>query len=177
MYYTNTEQDIIVTETNVDTLEFLEISCKRNGKLLTLQQGVDYDVHVSGTEESWKQYVYTIPGRNFTEEGTYILTIYSEDRAENVSDNQTKGKKIEFVMDRTAPSILLSGLEDGGQYRENSRKITLDIQDNVQNVGGKSKDQWSGIHLFCIRSSETEWKNDLDGRKCKLLADHECDCL
>ncbi len=132
MYYTNTEQDIIVTETNVDTLEFLEISCKRNGKLLTLQQGVDYDVHVSGTEESWKQYVYTIPGRNFTEEGTYILTIYSEDRAENVSDNQTKGKKIEFVMDRTAPSILLSGLEDGGQYRENSRKITLDIQDNVQ---------------------------------------------
>lgn len=138
-YYTNTEQDIIVTETNVDTLEFLEISCSRNGKLLTLKQNEDYYVHTGGTEDSWKQYVYTIPGRNFTEEGTYILTIYSEDRAENVSDNQTKGKKIEFVMDRTAPSILLSGLENGGQYRENSREITLDIQDNVRMAEVKVK--------------------------------------
>lgn len=132
IYYTNTEQDIIVTETNVDTLEFLEISCNRNGKLLTLKEGEDYYVHTSGTDTSWKQYVYTIPGRNFTEEGTYVLTIYSEDRAENASDNQTKGKKIEFVMDKTAPSVLLSGLEDGGQYRENSREITLDLEDNVR---------------------------------------------
>lgn len=132
MYYTNTEQDIVVTETNVDTLEFLEINCNRNGKLLTLRQDEDYYVDVSDTDVGWKQYVYRIPGRNFTEEGIYILMIYSEDRAENASDNQTKGKKIEFVMDRTAPSILLSGLEDGGQYRENSREITLDIQDNVR---------------------------------------------
>ena len=132
VYYTNAEQDIVVTETNVDTLEFLEISCSRNGKLLTLRQDEDYEVQASDTDAGWRQYVYRIPGRNFTEEGTYVLMIYSEDRAENASDNQTKGKKIEFVMDRTAPSILLSGLEDGGQYRENSREITLDIQDNVQ---------------------------------------------
>ena len=92
-YYTNQEQDIVVTETNVDTLEFLEISCKRNGKLLTLQQGVDYDVHVSGTEESWKQYVYTIPGKNFEKEGTYILTICSEDRAAKRFRQSYKGKE------------------------------------------------------------------------------------
>ena len=60
-----------------------------------------------------------------------MLTIYSEDRARNASDNHAKGKKIEFAVDKTSPSILLSGVEDGGRYRENSREITLDIQDNL----------------------------------------------
>lgn len=86
---------------------------------------------VTGTEEDWKQYTYTIDRSNFQEEGYYILTIYSEDRAENASDNRTKGKKLEFAVDRTSPSILLSGLEDGGIYRGNEREITLDLQDNM----------------------------------------------
>lgn len=132
VYYTKTEQDIIVTETNVDTLEFQEISCSRDGKLLTLQKNKDYFVRTDGTDTDWRQYTYTVPARNFAEEGTYILKIYSEDRAKNRSDNQTKGKKIEFVIDKTAPSILLSGLEDGGLYRDRSKEITLDIQDNVR---------------------------------------------
>ena len=97
-----------------------------------LEEGADYSVQPSGTKESWKQYVYTIPGKNFEKEGTYILTICSEDRAANVSDNHTKGKKIEFVVDKTSPSILLSGVEDGGRYRERSREVTLDIKDNVK---------------------------------------------
>lgn len=132
MYYTRQEQDIIVTETNVDTLEFREITLSLNGKLSVLEEGADYSVQPSGTKESWKQYVYTIPGKNFEKEGTYILTICSEDRAANVSDNHTKGKKIEFVVDKTSPSILLSGVEDGGRYRERSREVTLDIKDNVK---------------------------------------------
>lgn len=130
-YYTNTEPDITVTETNADTLEFQEITCSLNGKLYTLKEGTDYFVHTSGTNESWKQYVYSIPAKNFQEEGIYVLTIYSEDRARNASDNHAKGKKIEFAVDKTSPSILLSGVEDGGRYRENSREITLDIQDNL----------------------------------------------
>lgn len=132
IYYTNEEQDIIVTETNVDSLEFQEITCSLNGKLRTLKEGIDYEIQEGGSDESWKQYVYTIPRRNFRQEGTYILMIYSEDRAMNSSDNRTKGKKIEFVIDKTSPSILLSGLEDGGAYREHSREVTLDIEDNIQ---------------------------------------------
>lgn len=131
-YYTRTGPDMVVTETNVDTLEFREVTCSLNGKLKVLKEGTDYTVETSGTEESWKQYVYRIPGRNFEREGAYALTIYSEDRAENVSDNHTKGKRLEFVVDRTGPSILLSGLEDGGRYRERSREVTLDVQDNVK---------------------------------------------
>ncbi|MBS6395730.1 MAG: hypothetical protein KH452_01080 [Clostridiales bacterium] len=131
-YYTNEEQDIVVTETNVDTLEFREITCNLNGNLRTMVEGEDYSVSETGTDVSWKQYTYMLDESNFAEEGTYILTIYSEDRAANTSDNHTKGKKIEFVVDKTSPSILISGVENDGQYRENSREVTLDVQDNIR---------------------------------------------
>lgn len=131
VYYTNQEPELVVTETNVDTLVFREITCNRNGTLCTLTEGKDYTVQTGGTDESWKQYVYTIHKSNFKEEGIYVLTIYSEDRARNASDNDSKGKKLEFAVDKTAPSILLSGVEDGGQYREEGRKITLDVEDNL----------------------------------------------
>lgn len=131
-YYTNREQELVITETNVDTLEFKEITCNLNGKLTTLKEGQDYTVSLNGNEATWKQYTYTIKEENFVEEGTYILTIYSEDRATNTSDNSSKGKKIEFVVDKTNPSVLISGVENNGQYRTNSREMTLDIEDNVR---------------------------------------------
>lgn len=165
-YYTNQEQDIVVTETNVDTLEFKEITCNLNGDLRTMKEGEDYTVRASGTDASWKQYTYTIDKDNFAEEGNYVLTIYSEDRATNTSDNNTKGKKIEFVVDKTSPSILISGVENGGQYRENSREVTLDIQDNVHmgdvkiaidgaelNYGASEVEEMEGKIIFQIGSA------------------------
>lgn len=131
-YYTNKAQELVITETNIDTLEFQEITCNFNGKLTTLKEGQDYSVTLEGNEATWKKYIYTVHADNFEEEGTYALTIYSQDRATNASDNQSKGKKIEFVLDKTSPSILISGVENHGQYRANSREMTLDIEDNVR---------------------------------------------
>lgn len=131
-YYTNEEQDIVIIETNVDTLEFKEITCNLNGKLSTLQEGKDFDVYVDGTEATWKQYTYRIFKDNFKEEGTYIITTYSEDKATNTSDNNSKGKSVEFVVDKTNPSVLISGVEDGGQYREDTHEMTIDIEDNIR---------------------------------------------
>lgn len=131
-YYNRQEQDIMITETNIDSLEFQKITCNCNGNLSVLDIGKDYIIKESGTQESWKQYTYQISRENFTQEGLYILSIYSEDRARNTSDNDSKGKKIEFVIDKTSPSILISGIENEMQYRENNREVTLDIQDNLQ---------------------------------------------
>ena len=131
-YYTKEEKDIVITETNVDTLGFQEITCNFNGELSTLEEGEDYSVKQSGSEESWKQYTYTLKKTLFEKEGTYTITIYSEDQAENKSDNSTKGKKIEFVVDKTRPSILVSGVENDGQYREDRKTVTVDVEDNVR---------------------------------------------
>ena len=130
-YYTNVEKDLIITETNVDTLEFIEIICSLNGKLRTLVERKDYIVYESGTEIGWKQYQYQILKQNFAEDGHYTITIYSEDRAKNVSDNQSKGKSLSFAVDKSVPSVVISGVEQNGRYRENSREILLDVQDNL----------------------------------------------
>lgn len=131
-FYTNQEQDIVIIETNVDTLEFREVICNHGGELKAMEEGRDYTVEERGEPAGWRQYTYIIGKNNFTEEGAYLLTVYSEDRAANVSDTGSKGKTIEFAVDKTAPDILISGVDNGGRYREGSRELTLDVQDNMQ---------------------------------------------
>lgn len=128
-YYIREGQEIVITETNVDTLTFKEIVKNLNGKLETLKEGTDFKVVLVGTEETWKQYTYTIYAHNFAEEGNYILNIYSEDRAKNASDNHTKGKEIRFAVDRTPPTVVITGIETDGQYRTDRQNFLVDVQD------------------------------------------------
>ena len=159
-YYTKEEQHIIVREINVDTLEFKEITCNLNGSLNTLVEGEDFTVEESGSDVSWKSYTYTIDKENFVNEGAYTLTIYSEDRAENISDNNTKGKKVEFVVDKTAPSIVLSGIKNDGQYRAESHEITIDVTDNIR------------LAALNVNAGESEYKfkeEDLENGRTTIL--------
>ena len=139
--YTNEEQDLVVTEINVDSLVFNGISSGRDGNLTTLTEGEDYTVRESGAEDSWKQYIYTIDKENFETEGNYTVTIESEDQAENLSSTQVKKVQsptdetqlyeLEFAVDKTAPTVVLTGIEDGGQYRSNVRDVTVNTSDNI----------------------------------------------
>ena len=129
-FYTNDPQDIIVTERNVDTLVFNGISYGRDGRQTELKEGEDYTVKASGSEVSWKQYIYNISKDNFQEEGRYNVTIDSQDRAENIMNNKVKGLDIEFVVDKTAPTVVVTGIE-AGAYREDSRDMTINVADNT----------------------------------------------
>lgn len=129
--YTNEARDIRVKETNVDTLEFRKITCNHDGELVPMEEGLQYSVKQSGSETTWKQYTYTLYRESFVEDGRYTIKILSEDRAENVSDNDTKGKKMEFVMDTVLPSILVSGVESHGRYETDSQDVVVDVEDNV----------------------------------------------
>lgn len=130
-YYTNEEQDLVVTEINVDSLVFNGISYGRDGQLADLKAGTDYTVKASGSEVSWKQYDYTINKENFEKEGNYTVTIDSEDRATNVGNSRAKGCDIEFAIDKTAPTVVITGIENGEQYRANTRNITVNAADNI----------------------------------------------
>lgn len=93
---------------------------------------MDYTLEVEGGEDQWKVYTYTIKASCFEEEGEYTLNIYSEDRASNTSTNQVKAKNIEFVVDKTAPSISVANLENRGRYSENTHTFTLSVKDNTR---------------------------------------------
>lgn len=130
-FYTNKEQDIVITEVNVDTLQYAEIDYSLDGDIVTLQKGTDYTVTSKTDDASWKMYEYRIKKENFTREGSYVVSVYSEDLAQNKSSNKAKGEELSFVVDKTAPSIVVAGVENHGQYVDTRREITVDAQDNL----------------------------------------------
>lgn len=142
-FYTSQEQDIVITEVNVDTLQYGEISYSLDGNIVTLEQGKDYEVTARTDASSWKMYEYRIKAENFRQEGSYVVSLYSEDLAQNRSSNKAKGKEVSFVIDKTAPTIVVAGVEDNGQYVDASRNITVDTQDNIllDSVGVYTNDE------------------------------------
>lgn len=103
--YTNDPKNLVVSEINVDTLTFRELTVSENGTQKTLEQNKDFEVSESGSDVSWKEYKYTINASNFENEGDYNVSIYSEDRATNVTTNTAKSKDIFFAVDKTSPVI------------------------------------------------------------------------
>lgn len=127
--YINEEQVIEVTEINVDSIVASDISYGRDGQIIQLEAGKDYSVQGSGSEVSWKQYDYTINKENFEQEGNYTVTIDSEDRATNTGNSRAKGCNIEFTVDKTAPTLVITGVEEDS-YRADTRDVTIDVADN-----------------------------------------------
>lgn len=137
--YTAAARTLNVTEINVDTLEFSEISYTLNGQTVTLAEGADYEVAASGGSGTWKQYDYTIRAENFSEEGVYDVTIYSEDAAGNINTNVTSSvaeyaKTLSFVVDKTAPSIIITGVEEAS-YNANERTVVVNYDENYAMAG------------------------------------------
>ncbi|MBD5464801.1 MAG: hypothetical protein HDR22_03110 [Lachnospiraceae bacterium] len=130
-YYASKCDDLVIKEVNVNSLKVKRVTYSKDGEIVTLQEGKNYRLSQSGDEFNWKEYEYTIFKENFDEEGMYILTLYSEDQANNQSDNKAKGKDIEFVIDKTAPSLVLSGIRNGGQYNEDSKELIMNAEDNI----------------------------------------------
>ena len=129
-FYNQEPRNIVVTETNVDTLVHREITVGINGTTKTLEEGKDYAV--SELEDNgWKQYVYNIDASNFTEEGVYEIIISSEDAAGNRQDNKLKEKPITFAIDKSAPSCIIAGIENGSQYHDTTKTFTVTTSDNM----------------------------------------------
>lgn len=130
-YYTNHIEDLTLTETNTDFLKHRKITCSRDGEIYELKEGEDYILEETGDSGKWRVYTYRILKKNFEKDGKYSITIYSEDEAQNSSSNQGKKKQIEFAVDRTAPTMVITGIANGEKYRENSHDATIDVKDNL----------------------------------------------
>ena len=128
--YSNSAKDLVITETNVDSLVFNGISYSLDNKTTELKQGTDYTVKETGGEGSWKQYTYTIKKENFEKEGRYSVTIDSEDKATNTMNNKVKESNINFVIDKTPPTVVITGIEESS-YRADSRDMSVNVSDNT----------------------------------------------
>lgn len=139
--YLKVEEDIIFTETNVDSLDRdgIKIKLTKNGTPSDLVEGTDYTVEVTGGNGQWSVYKYTVKKSLFVDDGRYSLSIYSKDAAGNINENidETKSAEISFGIDKTNPVIVPIDFEDGGRYDEETKTVSVEIKDNLVLEGVK----------------------------------------
>jgi hypothetical protein len=119
-YVYRVEQDVVIDEINVDPVETYRI--KLNNQVL--QEGIDYTTRLSGDEEAWSRRTYQISKKLFYEEGEYNIVVESVDKTNSRAYSDVKYLKIAWVVDRTAPTVTLSGLMSGGKYDTSSQLVT-----------------------------------------------------
>jgi hypothetical protein len=133
--YVKNEIDVILTETNVDTLkpETVNVKLTKNGTPSDLLEGKDYTVTKTSGEGQWSQYKYVIKKDLFTGDGRYNVALFSEDAAGNINEtiDETKKAEISFGIDKTAPVIVPIDLENGEQYPVETKEAAVSIKDNL----------------------------------------------
>ncbi|MEH7251983.1 hypothetical protein V7111_07640 [Neobacillus niacini] len=133
--YIKDEQDVILTETNVDSLkkDTIKVKMTKNGTPHDLVEGTDYTVTETGGEGTWSQYKYVVKKGLFSADGKYTVAIYSEDVAGNINETIDEVKKAEvaFGIDKTAPVIVPIDLENGHQYPVETKTVSVSIKDNL----------------------------------------------
>ncbi len=165
--YLPEEREVIIREYNVDPVEDFQVSLSRNGVVCLLSEGKNFQREALLTESPsgrWQVYEYRIKKGVFEQEGDYELLFHSTDKAGNHMGNESTRKKgreriFAFSVDKTGPSAVLSGAEDGGRYRADTKEVFLDIRDNMQleRVEVRTKDEknsYEGEQLEQVLSEE-----------------------
>ena len=120
-YVYDVYEDIVIEEVNVDPIESYVVLL--NGK--ALKEGKDYEVSRRSANGEWSKITYTIHKDLFAEEGEYSIVVESVDKTQTTAYSDVKALKIAFVVDKTAPVIVISGLETLGRYHVEQQEVTL----------------------------------------------------
>lgn len=167
-YYNRYEsmQDMQVLEMNVDTIEDFSVYVSRNGKMLLAKEvknrplvkteDICYSVQMRGDERKGYTYSYTLYRENFAQEGVYHFVFYSKDRAGNEMNSEVKTIQLQFVIDNTAPMVVINGVESGQLYKAESHTAHVMVTDNFMlaeagfdlvNEKGKCIENWDYMVL------------------------------
>lgn len=132
-YYGHASDDFSIIETNVDELDSYEVSFTLDNEIVNLEEGRDYRVTKTKNDNQWQQYEYSFNASAFEREGVYVLSISSVDAAGNITDNKAKNMTVEFCIDNTAPSCIISGVSEGQVFAEDEEiLIGVEVYDNIE---------------------------------------------
>lgn len=152
-YIQESSQDIVFIETNAD--ELMKYKVNLNGR--ELEEGTDYTVSESGGNNSWYRYEYIVDKALFIEEGEYNIVVESEDKATSTAYSDIKNVSVDFVIDKTAPTFTISGIEENGNYRGISQSVTLVPNDDGGKLGHVQ------VNLLDKNGSNVKTVSDLEG--------------
>ena len=176
-YYIRKEEDICIEERCVNKADTKIVVWKDNqdrkelsetGQLLTVgeKNRPEYEVKSVRDENGWSRKNYRIYKENFCREGVYRIVLESSDyvisnkkkKIIRETTNEIKGEPVTFVVDKTAPIIKTSGLEQKF-YDKKRHKFAVTAMDGnglayvkvtIHYENGKRADQ-------CIMLKETDF--------------------
>lgn len=166
-YLGSVDNNIVVIETNVDPLTSHEV--KLNQK--TLIQGTDYTVTRTGGGSSWYKYTYEVNASLFENEGEYSLVVSSVDKAETMAFSDIRNAEISFLVDKTAPEVVVSGIAKDGRYQTAKQLVTIiptDEAGQVYAVKVLVKDKDGNVIATPIDLSGTQLVEALEANENKL---------
>ena len=130
-YVYNVESDVEIREVNTDLIE--EYTVHLNG--MTLQEGKDFTTTASTGDGAWSMRHYMVKKELFAQEGEYDLVVESLDKAGTKAYSDVKAMKLSWVVDQSAPTVLLTDLEANHFYEGEEQQVTALPSDE----GGKIK--------------------------------------
>ena len=130
-YIYGVESDVEIREVNTDLIE--DYAVRLNGTVL--QEGKDFTTDAVTAEDAWSIRRYVVKKEVFAKEGEYHLVVESRDKTGTKAYSDVKKMQLSWVVDQSAPSVLLSGLEANHVYETEEQQVTAVPSDE----GGKLK--------------------------------------
>lgn len=120
--------NVQLVESNVDKINSDKTTIKifRDGKEISVPKGAIKVLRTGGVNGNW-EYTYSIDKSYFTEDGVYTLEVFSQ--TETGVKYSSSSRTIQFIIDNKAPQISITGIRDGGRYKSNEKRITIDVRD------------------------------------------------
>ena len=120
--------NVQLVESNVDKINSDKTTIKvfRDGKEISVPKGAIKVSRTGGVNGNW-EYTYSIDKSYFSEDGVYTLEVFSQ--TETGVKYSSSSRTIQFIIDNKAPQISITGIRDGGRYKSNEKRITIDVRD------------------------------------------------
>lgn len=167
--------DVVIYEVNPDELSNLKITLFKNDKTIVLEEGKDYIITLLSEEGDWYKYQYTIYATNFMEDGTYRISVYSEDKAGNIAENtlDVKNMEINFGIDKTLPNLVVTNLESNTTYPLDKLSVLMQATDNMKltsikvQLDGYEVANWDEEQIQQLGSNFKDFVFDIMGNETK----------
>ena len=154
--------NVQLVESNVDKINSDKTTIKifRDGKEISVPKGAIKVSRTGGVNGNW-EYTYSIDKSYFTEDGVYTLEVFSQ--TETGVKYSSSNRTIQFIIDNKAPQISITGIRDGGRYKSNEKRITIDVRDisKIKSIkaylNGKEVkvlyDEKTGLYYYDMKST------------------------
>ena len=140
--YTKDAPDVVIREISAipHTAYTAALSYNSSNKDLN-EKSSEYKVSVPNSVGEWYEYMYQIFASNFEKEGEYTVTVSSEykiddkttnvtNRTANTSGEVERNCPVSFVVDKTAPVVSITGVDENGFYSEAEKTLHIVCSDD-----------------------------------------------